>query len=318
MTVQPASITLAERDHVVQFYDHDSDLARSVGGYLAEAIEARCVAMVIATEAHRRAFEAELTAAGIDVAEGVRSGFLIWRDAATTLSTFMSRGAVDRDAFMREVGTLVRKGAERAPVRAYGEMVSLLWDGGDVLGAIELEKLWNELQGKLEFSLRCAYHSASVAGEEDAEALSQVCHLHSAVAHPHSGDLLAADPPETQVVGEFPPDAEAAPAARRFVTDALLAWDAGGALLEDAQLVVSELVSNAIIHAHSPFSVSAHLAPTAIRLSVQDGTRTPPTLAENDPTALSGRGLRVVAAIATDWGVDATGDGKTVWAELRR
>ena len=69
-------------------------------------------------------------------------------------------------------------------VRAYGEMVALLWDAGDVLGAIELETLWHELGRELSFSLFCSYPASSVSGPEHAQALHQVCHLHSAVLRP--------------------------------------------------------------------------------------------------------------------------------------
>ena len=72
-----------------------------------------------------------------------------------------------------------RAAATGRPVRAYGEMVALLWEHGDVLAAIELEELWNDLGRELDFSLLCAYRSASVQGDEHAQALEQVRLLHS-------------------------------------------------------------------------------------------------------------------------------------------
>ena len=94
----------------------------------------------------------------------------------------MRDGRIDRNAFFAEIGGVIRDaGRTGRPVRAYGEMVALLWDAGDVLAAIDLETLWNELSGELPFSLYCAYHSESVAAQEHAEALHEVCRLHSAV-----------------------------------------------------------------------------------------------------------------------------------------
>jgi len=71
-------------------------------------------------------------------------------------------------------------------VRAYGEMVALLWDAGDVLGAIELEKLWNELARDLNFSLWCAHHGHSLAVHEHADELHEVWRLCSKVGKQHS------------------------------------------------------------------------------------------------------------------------------------
>jgi KaiC/GvpD/RAD55 family RecA-like ATPase len=71
---------VADGEHVVQFYDRDADLVRAVGDYLTRAISEGEAAIVIATEAHRRAFEADMAAGGIDVARAVVDGSLVWLD----------------------------------------------------------------------------------------------------------------------------------------------------------------------------------------------------------------------------------------------
>jgi hypothetical protein len=140
-------------EHVVTFYDRESELAQTVGSYLADAIDAGGSGIMIATETHRRAFEAELQRAGIDAAQAFADKALWSLDAAQTLAGLMPSGHIDAQAFRREVGSIIR-GAARAgrPVRAFGEMVALLWDAGDVLGAIELEELWTQLGSELPFS----------------------------------------------------------------------------------------------------------------------------------------------------------------------
>ena len=146
MAVELADIAVAPGDHVVQFYGDDSELAQTVGRYLRDAVQDGAVAIVIATEAHRRAFGAELEAAGVDLAKGCLDGTLILLDAAATMAAFMQEGQVDHDAFRRVIGSLVLQAGETGrPVRAYGEMVARLWEAGDVVAAIELEKSWNEL-----------------------------------------------------------------------------------------------------------------------------------------------------------------------------
>jgi anti-sigma regulatory factor (Ser/Thr protein kinase) len=194
-------------------------------------------------------------------------------------------------------------------------MVALLWDAGDVLAAIELEELWNELGRELQFSLLCAYRSESVTAPEHADALQRVCHLHSSVLH-------RCPPPAPALVGveisaEFPANRDAPRFARYFVADALASWGHSPALIADAQLLVTELATNAVIHAHSQFAVVARSEAARVRLSVSDASLARPAPRHAGPMAMSGRGLQIVAALSAAWGVDLTGDGKTVWAELR-
>ena len=291
-------------EHVVQFYDHDGDLARAVGDYLSRGVSDGEVAVVIASDAHRRQFEAVMAASGIDTARARRQGSLVWYDARTTLAQFMRDGELDPEAFRRVVGDSLRGLVDAGtPVRAYGEMVALLWDDGDVLAAIELEKLWNGLARELHFSLWCAYHAHSLASEEHAEALHEVCRQHSAVVDDATARFRAG------------PDAPFA--ARRFVGGLLVCRPfAGRVSADDVQLVVSELATNAVVHAGTPFSVSISSDESVIRIAVSDGSVAPPVMRDVAPRAVSGRGLRLVAAVSGDWGVERGPAGKTVWAEL--
>jgi anti-sigma regulatory factor (Ser/Thr protein kinase) len=304
MGVQTPELMAGRGEHVVQFYDDDSELARAVGSYLIHAIRAREVGIVIATPEHRAAFQAELATAGVDAPGAEQEGRLIWLDAAQTLARFMPAGRVDPGLFDDVVGGLVGEASRTGrEIKAYGEMVALLWDKGDVLGAIELEKLWNALARKFTFSLWCAYHSHSLAPHEHADELHEVCHLHTSVI--------------AEATARFPADVDGPLAARRFVTSVLGRRPYQGLVASDeAQLVVSELATNAVIHAGTPFSVSVACHGSTIRISVRDGNESPPAIRHAGPEARSGRGLRLVAAVAHDWGVDADPAGKTVWADL--
>jgi anti-sigma regulatory factor (Ser/Thr protein kinase) len=102
------------------------------------------------------------------------------------------------------------------------------------------------------------------------------------------------------------------------VTDALERWDGAMALVDDARLVVTELATNAVVHAGSSFSVDVRPRAGGVRVSVHDASSVTPTLRDVGSLALAGRGLRLVEAIATDWGIELETDGKTVWAELTR
>ena len=295
----------------MQFYDRDADLVAGVGDYLGEAALERGVSVVIATEAHREAFTQHLMSQGVDVDAAQRQGSLLLLDAAATLDRFMCGGHIARNAFFEVIGGVIRNAAGMGrPVRAYGEMVALLWDAGNVLAAIDLETLWNELAGELPFALYCGYHSESVAAHEHADALHDVCHLHSAVV-PAPGEVV-------NVSADFPAQASAAADARRLVADTVRRWGHEHALVADAELLATELAANAIIHARQPFRVSVHRFGPAVRIAVHDRATAVPAVLEPDPTRLTGRGMSLIGAISRRWGVEVTPDGKTVWTELGR
>jgi anti-sigma regulatory factor (Ser/Thr protein kinase) len=321
MAVETRDIAAGTGDHVVQFYKDDSELVGAVGPYLVAAARAGEVAIVIATEAHRRAFEAALEADGIDLAAANAGGTFFSLDAASVMAAFMADGRIDHDAFGEVIGGLVRKAAESGRgVRAYGEMVALLWDAGDVLAAIELETLWNDLARESPFSLFCAYPAASVAGSAHAEAFHRVCHLHSAVLSPRvEGCQELADrflEAEFVVEAEFAAERDAPGRARRMVLAALRQRGHGEAFTDDVELVVSELASNAVLHAGSPFSIAIRVEDSMLRVAVRDAAPLGDAVRGEGLIPQPMHGLGFVDALSTRWGVESTHAGKVVWAEL--
>lgn len=115
----------------------------------------------------------------------------------------------------------------------------------------------------------------------------------------------------------FDGDTASVPAARRFVRRALS--DLGADDYEYAAgLVVSELATNAVIHARGPFRVTVEVnGDRRVRLAVSDGSRRSPITKAHSADATTGRGLGLVAAMADEWGVERHGTGKTVWVLLR-
>lgn len=177
------ALRLGLGDHVVHFYTRFAELAAEVGSYLAAGLADGAAVLVIATEAHTSNLKEELATRGVVDAQAGEGQEMIFLDAADMLAEITVRERVDRDAFMRVVGGLLRTAVQRGrSVRVYGEMVNLLWRSGDVTGAIELERLWNELIDELGFSLLCAYHSAKAAGQEHQAATAEICRLHSSVS----------------------------------------------------------------------------------------------------------------------------------------
>ena len=107
--------------------------------------------------------------------------------------------------------------------------------------------------------------------------------------------------------------------ARRFVSDTLAEWG-DERFVDAASLLVSELVTNAVVHAASAVDVSVgHEGIHAVlRVEVRDRSRRPPRMGGFDPEAVSGRGLALVEAMSDRWGVENDDAGKRVWFELER
>lgn len=290
---------VADIGHAVQFYREDAELFDTVGTFLADGIRNREVSIVTATEDHLRGFESALVAAGIDPVAARGDGLLVSFDAAATLARLTRRGRLDGAAFSATFGDAMRRAAETGrAVRACGEMVSLLWGAGDVIGAIELETLCNELRREMRFSMLCTYHGESLWDDSHADALSAVCRLHSTV------------------LGHFPNEITAPAKARRLVGDALVQWGYEQELSSQVALVVSELTTNAVRHARSPFSVLVRSDQQVIRITVRDASAVMPQLRQVGPAEGHGTGLQVVDALASAWGVEVTAGGKAVWAQL--
>ena len=164
--------------HDVQFYDDDFALTASVGRFLAEGLRAAQPCIMIATPTHCRAFNAYLKTLGVDV-DALHSSQMVCLDARETLSAFMEGNVPNAELFQATVGNVFERLVDNrryVTVRAYGEMVDVLWRDGKTDAAIKLEQLWNELARKYSFSLLCAYDKSGVA-DADIGRISDV-HTH--------------------------------------------------------------------------------------------------------------------------------------------
>jgi anti-sigma regulatory factor (Ser/Thr protein kinase) len=103
--------------------------------------------------------------------------------------------------------------------------------------------------------------------------------------------------------------------ARAFVREALQAWNVAE-VDHVAELLTSELVTNAVRHAGSPITVRAFHQPSRLRVEVEDTSSAAPTLRRPPPEEPSGRGLLIVDRLADEWGTDVHPGGKTVWFEM--
>jgi DcmR-like sensory protein/MerR-like DNA binding protein len=168
--------------HFVQFYERDAVLVADVTRFVGDALRAGEGAVVIATPAHRQAIQRKLGARGLDVAAARRRGQLVCLDAGRTLAGFIVRGSPDRKRFREVVGGVIaRAAAGRSRVRAFGEMVALLWAGGRPGAAVRLERLWNELAASHTFVLHCAYPMPAFNARRHGQAFGRICDSHARV-----------------------------------------------------------------------------------------------------------------------------------------
>jgi signal transduction histidine kinase len=183
---------MGESDHFVQFYDADSFLLDSLGGFVGAGLAEGDACIVVATRAHREGLEERLRERGLDPEEERVRGRYIALDAAETLSEFMVEGEPDAHRFAEVIGGVVAHASGRGRrVRAFGEMVALLWDEGRCDTALLLEGLWNELRETRHFQLFCAYPMKSFGDDPRAAPLGRVCAEHSRAIPAESYTALA-------------------------------------------------------------------------------------------------------------------------------
>ena len=114
----------------------------------------------------------------------------------------------------------------------------------------------------------------------------------------------------------LPAAVSSVPTARHFVESILTGWGLSG-LGWNATLIVSELAANAVLHARNgDFSIRISIHDGGVRIEVSDGSVRLPRQRSYSDSATTGRGLRLVADLAQEWGVTPADAGKTVWVVL--
>lgn len=178
--------------HAVQFYGSDERLFCAVGRFLAEGLIEGQPALVIAIPSHRAGILQQLSARLIDVDRARKDGDLVLLDAEEMLDLFMSNGVPDTVAFEHNVGRFIRQtlqGREVTGLRAYGDMVNVLWQEGQPDAAIELEGLWNTLAERFKISLLCGYAMGPFFSETSE--LRSICEHHTHVFGPEHASTFA-------------------------------------------------------------------------------------------------------------------------------
>ena len=135
-----------------------------VAVFVAEGLITDQTAIVIATPEHRRAITKQLMAKGFNLEQLKSDHNLFLLDANETLATFMVDGLPNAERFEEVMIPIIDTachGRTDCVIRAYGEMVDVLWKDGQEAAAIRLEMLWNQLANTRKFSLLCGYSMGS-------------------------------------------------------------------------------------------------------------------------------------------------------------
>jgi len=165
---------------VAQVYKDPDFLMTAVSYFVAAGLQKGEGVVLIMREDHWARLQERLRAAGVDPAAATARGQLVQRGADGTLARLMKAGMPDRDAFQEVIGGVLDEARRKYPeVRAFGEMVDILWQRGHRVGALHLEELWNEIIRSHGFSLFCAYAMDPLSEASYGGPIENVCKAHT-------------------------------------------------------------------------------------------------------------------------------------------
>lgn len=172
--------------HAVLFYSVDSVLIENAARFIAIALKANNVAVVILTESHRGGLALRLKNEGFDIDGATERGTYIPLDATEMLSTIMANDAPDCVRFFNGLCSLIESAAqasktERPRVALCAECVGLLCEEGKMTAALQLEETGKDLIELYEVDILCAYPLGCFRGKEADSAFDGICGLHTAI-----------------------------------------------------------------------------------------------------------------------------------------
>jgi KaiC/GvpD/RAD55 family RecA-like ATPase len=181
---------LSPKDHHVVLYADDEALIESLVDYVSKGFDAGETVIIIATPDHREALNAELVSRKYDLNAAMRNRLYIVMDADVLLNTFMRDNWPVQDLFLQALSPLLETArADNRKVRAFGEMVRLLWKNRLHGATIQLEQLWNNLSQQFDFTLLCGY-PVSAFDQGLQSALKHVCKAHATTSILPAGRVM--------------------------------------------------------------------------------------------------------------------------------
>ena len=175
-----STVERALKVHAVYFYEHAESLSHTVARFIGSGLLAQQTAVVIATPSHRTGILEQLIGMAVEPQKRIDQGELVMLDADEVLTRIMVEAMPDTRRFEDTMNTvmegMVESGTRR--VRAYGEMVDVLWKDDEAAAALSLERLWNHFIATRKCSLLCGYSLESVGA---GPGFKNICDEHSHV-----------------------------------------------------------------------------------------------------------------------------------------
>jgi len=172
---------IARFDHVIQVYDNDVIFIDTLTGFVESAFRANENAVVIATNRHLTALELRLESKGHRIESLIAENKFIPVSAEETLHEFIINDTIDESRFIKIVsGLFQHAGSNQKKVRAFGEMVAILWAQGNKEATLRLEHLWTRLCKEDQFCVYCAYPK-DIFTVDEPEPEKSVCDCHSMI-----------------------------------------------------------------------------------------------------------------------------------------
>jgi len=172
---------IAPCDHIVQIYENDKVFLNTLEGFAGVGFMKDESVVLIATADHLADIEKRLLAQGIDIPALIASDQYIPLDVEDCLSTFMVDQWPDEVLFTNFVTAVMARAQKNGrKVRAFGEMVAVLWAQGYNGATVKLEHLWHHIQQKNRFCLYCAYPKSGFTQDANSS-INNICRAHSIV-----------------------------------------------------------------------------------------------------------------------------------------
>lgn len=172
---------IAPCEHIAQFYESDKTLIESLARFVSSGLTAGEGVIVIATAEHLRQLGSRLSEKAVDLQTATAQDRYITLDAEIGLASFMVQNWPDDQRFCSFVEHLIRRaGVNDRRIRAFGEMVALLWARGQAAATVRLEYLWQQFCKTHAFSLYCAYPQAGFT-KHPVDSFADICAAHTQV-----------------------------------------------------------------------------------------------------------------------------------------
>jgi hypothetical protein len=173
---------LSETEHAVQVYRDDTTFLDCLESFTAAGLRSGESVVLVATASHLHELEKRLRSGWIDLDRCRWEERYIAVLAQETLAKFMIDGAPDEELFHETLGDLIARARGRGrKLRAFGEMVGVLWAEGNKDGALKLEHFWTRLQAEHKFPLFCAYSRMHLRAGSLESDIQTICAAHTRI-----------------------------------------------------------------------------------------------------------------------------------------